>query len=138
MTDIGFVEAFSKFSAKLDNPMWAVSAIAKDGALVVSCWAHYFKKGDKGSLLYVDSLSRWNGNDLGNNLLRTHISRAFSNSLPVRVVVATAKDTNAIDHGNDASKVKKTFHVREDLVGKVIAFDGDDFIIEFKKCTPIH
>ena len=133
MANIGFVDAFSKFGAKLDNPMWAVSAIAQDGALVISCWEHYFKKGGKGILQYVDSLGRWNGNDLGNNLLKIHISKAFSDSLPVKVVVATAKDTNAIDYGNDASNVKKTFHVREDLVGKVIAFDGDNFIIEFKK-----
>jgi len=41
MADLGFVEAFSKFGARLDNHMWAVSAIAKDGSLVISCWAHH-------------------------------------------------------------------------------------------------
>ena len=132
MANLGFVEAFSNFGAKLDNPMWAVSAIAKDGSLVLSCWAHYFKSGGKGVLLYFDSLGRWNGNELGNNLLKAHISKAFSECLLVRMVVATATDTNAIDYGHDASKVKKTFHVRNDVVGKVIKFDGDNFVIEFK------
>lgn len=133
MAELGFVEAFTRFGAKLDNPMWAVSSIASDGALVLSCWAHYFKKGDAGTLLYVDSLGRWNGNELGNNLLRAHIDTAFSDQRPVRMVVATAENTNAIDHGNDASKIKKTFHIREDMHGRVTKFDGDHFVIEFRR-----
>jgi hypothetical protein len=56
MADLGFVEAFAKFGAKLENPMWAVSSIAHDGALVLSCWAHYFKGDGRGALRYVDSL----------------------------------------------------------------------------------
>ena len=55
MANIGFVDAFSKFGAKLDNPMWAVSAIAQDGALVISCWEHYFKKGESAEFTDVDS-----------------------------------------------------------------------------------
>lgn len=131
MSDLGFVEAFAKFGAKLENPMWAVSSIASDGALVLSCWAHYFKGGGAGVLRYVDSLSRWNGNELGNNLLRKHILKAFEENLPVRMVVATTKDTEAVDHGHDASKVKKSFHIREDMVGKVTEYDGDNFVIEY-------
>lgn len=131
MSDLGFVEAFAKFGAKLENPMWAVSSIASDGALVLSCWAHYFKGGGAGVLRYVDSLSRWNGNELGNNLLRRHISNAFEEGLPVRMVVATTTDTETVDHGQDASKIKKTFHIREDMVGKVTEYDGDNFVIEY-------
>jgi hypothetical protein len=133
MSALGFVEAFAKFGAKPDNQMWAISAIAADGALVVSCWAHYFKSGGPGVMVYRDCLSRWKGNELGNGLFRTHLSQAFSKNLPVRMVVATAQDTESIDHGRDASKVKKTFHVREDAVGKVIEFDGDNFVIEFRR-----
>jgi hypothetical protein len=51
MAALGFVEAFSKYGATLANPMWAVSAIAEDGSLVISCWGHYFRSGGKGVLL---------------------------------------------------------------------------------------
>lgn len=133
MATLGFVEAFAKFGAKPDNPLWAVSAIAADGALVISCWAHYFKSGGPGVSLYGDRLSRWHGNELGNGLFRRHLSQAFTEQLPVRMVIATAQNPVAVDQGHDASKVKKTFHVREDAVGKVISFDGDSYVIEFRR-----
>jgi len=132
MSDLGFVEAFAKFGAKPDNPMWAVSAIASDGSLVMSCWAHCFKRGGHGVLIYSDRLSRWLGNELGGSLLKRHLQLAQAGALPVRMVVATAADTDAVDHGNDASKVKKRFHIREDMVGKVTLFDGDNYVVEFR------
>lgn len=132
MSDLGFVEAFAKFGAELDNPMWAVSAIASDGALVMSCWAHCFRRGGPGSLIYADRLSRWQGNELGGGLLKRHLELAQAGALPVRMVVATASDTEAVDHGHDASKVKKTFHIRDDMVGRVTEFDGDNYVVEFR------
>ena len=133
MADLGFVEAFAKFRAKPINAMWAVSAIAEDGALVLSCWSHYFKSGGKGLLVYGDRLSRWSGNALGNALIRDHLLDAFRERCLVRMVVATATDTNSVVHGHDASAVKKTFHVREDVVGKVVSYDGDNYLIEFRR-----
>jgi hypothetical protein len=50
--------------------------------------------------------------------------------------MARAEDRDAIDSGSDASMVKKTFTAREDLIGKVIEFDGDLFRIEFKQQNP--
>lgn len=133
MADIGFVEAFAKFGAKPVNPMWAVSAIAEDGALVLSCWAHHCKSGGKGVLVYTDCLSRWGGNEMGCNLLRSHLEHAVAADLPVRMVVATTTETEFVDQGHDASKVKKTFHVREEIVGRVVSFDGDNYIIEYRR-----
>lgn len=138
MASLGFVEAFAKFGAKPDNPMWAVSALAADGSLVMSCWSHYFKGGGEGALLYGDRLSRWAGNARGNTLLKSHLHTAFTEKRPVRLVVATTTETRAVDHGHDASKVKKTFHIRDDLVGRVTSFDGDSYVVEFRRmsCTP--
>jgi len=133
MANLGFVEAFAKFGAKLDNPMWAVSAITDDGAFVISGWAHYFKRGGRGILLYVDSLARWVGNDLGNKLLEAHLSKAFTEKLPVRMVVATAEDPEAVERESDASKIKKTFHVLANQVGRVTEFDGNRFVIELRR-----
>jgi hypothetical protein len=135
MSNIGFVEAFEKFNAKLVNPMWAVSAIATDGAMVMSCWSHAFKFGGKGVLKYTDNLSRWGGNELGRDLLKEHLSKAFIEKLPVRLVIATTIDTASVDAGHDASKISKTFHIREDVVGQLSEYDGDNYVIEFKKAT---
>ncbi|MBL8279058.1 MAG: hypothetical protein JNL93_20350 [Pelomonas sp.] len=133
MADLGFVEAFAKFHAKPANQMWAVSALADDGALVISCWAHLCKPSGKGVLAYSDYLSRWGNNELGAKLLKAHLADAIARGLPVRMVVATTTETEFVDQGNDASKVKKTFHVREDVVGRVAFFDGDHYIIEFRR-----
>lgn len=133
MAALGFVQAFARFGAKPDNAMWACSAIAKDGAVVISCWSHYFRKSDRGTLLYVDRLSRWTGNELGNKLMRAHLQAAKTSNLPVRMVVATAKDPALVEKVGDASTIEKTFHVREDVVGRLLSFDGDNFVIEFEK-----
>lgn len=133
MNELGYVEAFARHGAKLANPQWAVSAIAEDGALVVSCWHHVFKPAGRGVLAYEDRLSRWSGNELGNALLRRHLEQAVADSLPVRVIVATAEDPDLVDRGSDASKTRKTFHIPELGEGRVAEFDGDRFVIEFRK-----
>lgn len=111
MGDLGFVEAFARFGARPVNPMWAVSAIADDGALVVSCWAQLLKSAGRGTgvLLYTDCLSRWGGNVTGSRLLADHLAQALSGGLTVRMVVATASDPQAVDRGGDASKVRKAW-----------------------------
>jgi len=127
-----FTEAFARYGAELVNPQWAVSAIAKDGALVMSCWVHYIKRhGD--ALRYADKLSRWEGNSLGNELLRRHLTEAYAGNYPVRYLSAKTEDTNTVDCGHDASKVKKVFAVRPELVGHIVEFDGDSFIIDFSR-----
>lgn len=135
MADLGFTEAFARFGARPVNSMWAVSALAEDGALVISCWAHLCKSGGRGVLVYADRLSRWSGNELGCKLLRTHLQDAIAGNLPVRMVVATTTETEVVDTGHDASKVKKTFHVREEVVGQVVSFDGDNYVIEHRRAN---
>lgn len=129
----GFVEAFATFNAKPTNAMWACSAISADGVLVVSCWSHLFQKGGPGALHYVDRLSRWTGNVRGNNLMREHLEKAKAEGLTIRMVVATAKDPSQVEKVGDASTIKKTFHAKEDLIGRLLSFDGDNFVIEFRK-----
>lgn len=133
MASLGFVEAFARFGAKPVNPMWAVSATAKDGAVVISCWAHLFSKAGADTLEYVDSLSRWGGNVHGTKLLKEHLELAHAENRPIRMVVATAKDVQQLQKVSDASTIEKTFHVRADLVGRLISFDGDQFVIHFTK-----
>lgn len=125
-------KCFARYKAKLANKMWAVSALAEDGALVVSCWDSYFSRPDGETMRYTDRLSRWEGNALGNDLLRTHIVKAVDGELPVRLVIATTDHVAHIDTGSDASQVAKSFHAKTDVVGKVASFDGDEFVIDFR------
>lgn len=133
---LNLTTAFNRYGAKLTNPQWAVSAISGKGELVVSCWTHYLGAGG-GRLTYVDRLSRWSGNSLGNNLMREHLERAVEDDLKVRLVKATTSNTALVDSGGDASQAKNTFSVREDVVGHVTSFDGDEFVIEFVKDSDV-
>jgi len=133
MAKLLFTECFAKYGAKLSNPMWAVSAVASDGAIVISCWSNYFSRPDKDTLRYSDTLSRWEGNAPGNNLLREHLLLAQAESRLIRLVVATALNTIPIDKGWDASLISKTFHIKPEVVGKLTEFDGNAFIIDFRR-----
>ena len=132
MPSLTLTAAFNRYRAKLANPQWAVSAISSDGELVVSCWKHYFRSED-GTLRYVDRLSRWDGNAAGNNLLREHLNKAVEEDLRIRLVIARTEETDVVDSGKDASQVAKSFGVREDVIGRVLSFDGDAFEFEFTR-----
>jgi len=133
MRELGLSEAFARYGARLTNPQWAVTAIAEDGALVVSCWAHYLGRPSAGLLRYEDQLSRWAHNVAGTNLARRHLEQALRDGLQVRLVIGTSGDPKSVDAGASASDSPKTYHVREDLVGRVVEFDQDRFVIDFAR-----
>jgi hypothetical protein len=133
MSDLKFTEAFEKYGAKLSNPQWAFSALAGDGSLVISCWQHKITIPEKGLMRYTDALSRFRLHTPGKNLLTTHLGQAYQEKLPVRLVIVSAKDTGPVDAGEDVSGLAKTFHIRKDYVGSVVSFDGDAFVIDFRK-----
>lgn len=129
---LSFSDAFRSLGATLANPQWAYSSIAKDGSLVISCWSHKLRLSDR-VLTYTDRLSRWRLNSPGKNLLARHLREAFENRLDVRLVIATTDQPEVVDRGEEASTIKKTFHIKENAVGKVTSFDDDNFIIEFRQ-----
>jgi hypothetical protein len=45
----------------------------------------------------------------------------------VRLVVASTLDTEHVQSGRDASKIKKDFDPKEDLVGEVAELNGDRY-----------
>lgn len=133
MSDLTVNEAYAQYGAKLVNRQWAVSSIAENGDLVMSCWSHYFKTPEKGLLRYSDSLSRWNTNEAGNTLLKEHLAEAVKDNTPVRIVFATTVETALVDSGLDVSAAKKKYHVRKDIKGHIVSFDGDKYVLDFKK-----
>jgi hypothetical protein len=134
MSDLTITEAFAQYGATLKNPQWAFSALAADGSLVLSCWQHKFTIPERGVMRYTDRLSRWHRiNAPGRNLLVEHLRQAHDKQLPVRLVIVSTSSTAVVDAGKDASSLPKTFHLKANYTGQVVSFDGDEFLIDFRK-----
>jgi hypothetical protein len=121
---LSLVEAFGRFGSKPYNRAHALSAIAADGAMVLNCSPAYFGHPAQGVLRYEDRLSREVPSNKPTELLGQHLTLARDGELPVRMVVTSV-----------ASETKRTVsrHVRSDLIGKVVKFDGDHFIVDFTR-----
>ncbi|APV51284.1 hypothetical protein BWI17_17290 [Betaproteobacteria bacterium GR16-43] len=134
MAVLGLKEAFAKYGAKLKNMQWSVSAWRPDGGLVVSLWAHHHRQSAPGTMEFADSAGRWQGP--GNAEFRVNLAKAFAEKSPVYLVLATTSEIKKVQAGEEASKVKKEFRRREELVGQVVAWDGENYVIRFKKADP--
>lgn len=126
---MGIKDCFSKYGAELKNVNWSVSAENKKGELVVSLWSHFFIALSNDRIRYVDRVNRWSGH--GNVEFKRHIKKAYEIDQVIRAVIARTSNEEAVRRGEDASKLKNQFHIREDWIGKVTLWDGDNFEIEF-------
>jgi hypothetical protein len=124
--NLSLSDAFARFGAKPSNRLRGLSAMAADGALVLNCFLAYFGHPARGVLRYEDRLSRQSPGGSDTELLGRHLTLAFAGALPVRMVVSSRV---AADTGSSSS----AYHVRPDLIGKVAAFDGDHFIVDFTR-----
>ncbi len=132
MATLGIKEAFARYGAKLKNVQWSVSAWTPDGALVVSMWEHHRrKKSAPGTLEFDGSAKRWKGP--GNNEFRANVAEAFESQANVRLVIVRTDEQERVEAGEDASKLKKDFFLKEDVIGKVIEWDGDNYAFRFTK-----
>jgi hypothetical protein len=121
---ISLIDAFAKFGAKPGNRVRSLSAMAADGALVLNCSKTYFGHPSRGVLRYEDRLSREPSDTKEGERLSQNLTLARDGELPVRMIVTT------IAEGERSSR---SVHVRSDLIGKVVKFDGDHFIIDFTR-----
>src|SRR5580658_9692547 len=117
--NLSLVEAFGKFGSKPSNRLRALSAMAADGSMVLNCSPVYFGHPAQGVLRYEDRLSREGADTKCTELLGQHLTLARDAALPVRMIV-----TSVVNE----PKRSVSCHVRSDLVGKVVKFDGDHFI----------
>jgi hypothetical protein len=120
--NLSLVDAFGKFGAKPANRLRGLSAIAADGAVVLNCSHPRFAHPTRGVLRYEDKLSR--EGDPQSQLLGQHLALARDGDLPIRMIVTSQLADAA---------ASKTCHVRPDLIGKVVKFDGDHFIVDFTR-----
>ena len=118
------ISAFAQFGAKLKNRLRGRSAIADDGALVLSCSTPQFRRSGPGVLRYEDVLSRDSGDRSGRALLGEHLALARDGQLPVRMVVIAAASEG---------KTQRNIYARPDVIGRLIEFDGDHFIVDFTR-----
>jgi hypothetical protein len=126
MENLNLVDAYAKFGGKTASRLHAMSAIADDGAMILSCATAYFAHPTRGVLRYEDRLSRESDHPAGVQLLGQHLALARDGDLPIRMVVISQLPTAG-------GKASRSIHVRADLIGKLTKFDGDHFIVDFTR-----
>ncbi len=118
------LEAFAQFGATPRNRLRSRSAIASDGTLVLSCATARFQRPGPGVLRYEDTLSRDPTDGQVTVLLGEHLTLARDGKLPVRMIVIAESGTG---------RTRRNIYGRPDLVGELTEFDGDHFIVDFKR-----
>ena len=123
--NLNLVAAFSRFGATPRNGVRGLSAIATDGAVVLNCSQQHFAHPSRGVLRYEDRLSREAQDSKDATLLGQHLTLAIDGALPVRMVVEFSSELRR--------GASRGYHVRPDLIGKVVRFDGDHFMVDFTR-----
>ena len=122
-------DAFGRYGAKPRNRQSSLSAMAHDGAMVLNCLPAHFCHPAQGVLRYDAKLSlvQANAEELGR--LGRHLTDAHDNHLPVRLIVRSPP--------LETGRTKRPgYHVRPDLLGAVVEFDGDHFVVDFTRPAP--
>jgi hypothetical protein len=124
MLNLSLVDAFAKYGGKPANRLHSRSAMASDGAMILGCSSTRFGHPAAGVLRYEDKLSRDPSREAESVALGAHLSLARDGKLPVRMIVISSKPR---EEGAPTNEI----HIRTDLVGSVIKFDGDHYIVDF-------
>jgi len=125
--NLSLVDAFARFGAKPANRLRGQSAIATDGALVLSCSYAKFGHPSQGVLRYEGKLTT--DEAVVDEQLGKDLTLARDGNLPIRLIVMTTT-TNTT-----TNKVTRSFHVRPDLVGKLVSFDGESYVVDFTRAA---
>lgn len=123
MENLKLADAYARYGAKIPRGQPALSAIAADGAVVISCRSPKFARTRRDVLRYEDSISTDESGARHKTLLGEHLVQARDSDLAVRLVIVTPPKGSA----------PRMISVRPDLVGKVTEFDGDRFVVDFER-----
>ena len=123
--NLTLMDAFGRFGAKPASRLGSLSAMAADGAMVLNCLPAYFGHPARGVLRYEARLSAAQAESKIVTSLSEHLMRAHDGGLPVRMVVNSPERQKSGRTGG--------YHVRPDLIGKVVEFDGDRFVVDFTR-----
>lgn len=126
-----YVQAFAEFGATPKNSRTSVSALTSNNELVIALWENFFKKGG----MYEGSLDTA-GSEEAKLELATHLRKAIRSKLPVQAVFLKPKnpsDAKLLTAGKKVPlAVAKEAHAHPELVGRVLSFDGNRFVIQFE------
>jgi hypothetical protein len=132
MAKLGINAAFAEYGAALKNPQWSVSAWTPSGDLVVSLWDHHFRKGAPAGMMdFADSFDRWSGH--GNAEFRENVRKAHAAGNRIRLVSVKTDQIERVQAGEDASKIRKEFFLRDDLLGRVLELNEERYVIRFER-----
>lgn len=133
----GYVDAFKTVGARLCNPQWSFSARCEDGSIAISCWSDFFvprtQHGLPDVLRYRDTLSRVSHNPSGARELEDYLREAIGHGTLFRLVIGRPGDAGALTSGRSASNGSNRFTPRPELVGSLVSFDGNEYVIDFRK-----
>jgi hypothetical protein len=123
MEKLKLADAYARYGARIPRGQPTLSAVAADGAVVISCQSPKFGRTRRDLLRYEDTISTDEAGVRHKTALGQHLGLARDGDLPVRLVIVTpAKGPSP-----------RTISVRPDLVGKVTEFDGDHFVVDFSR-----
>jgi hypothetical protein len=125
MENLSLEVAYGRYGAQITNKQRSLSAVAADGSLVLTCLSEKFSRPGTGILRYSGQLSQ-EGTSTRVAELGAHLTSARDTDASVRAVVITPP----------RGIVRRVIHVRTDLVGKVVDFDGDAFVVDFTRPAP--
>jgi hypothetical protein len=100
--------------------------MASDGSLILSCPAERFSRPGAGVLRYSAQISQELGAALNKAALRTHVQSALADGTEVHPVLITTRK----------GETSRMVHMRPDLTGKIVEFDGDHFVVDFTRPAP--
>jgi hypothetical protein len=113
--------AFLRFGADCAGRQRLMSATAQDGSLVLVCQSAGFTRPGTGVLRYSAQLSLISGRRPQVQALRQGLEAAHSSGAAVRLIIQTPGD----------GRTSTRHHVRADLTGRITAFDGDSYSVDF-------
>jgi hypothetical protein len=123
MENISLELAYARSGAEVTSKQRNLSAIARDGSLILSCPSDRFSRPGVGVLRYTAQVSQEARVSKLIDSLRTHIQAAHAESTDVHPVMITPPK----------GAMPRVVHVRPDLTGKVVEFDGDTFVVDFTR-----
>jgi hypothetical protein len=82
-------------------------------------------------LIARGSFDRWSGP--GNLEFREKVANAYHTKQKIKLVMVSTPEIDKVETGMDASRLKKAFSVREDLIGEVMEIDGESYVFRFFK-----
>jgi hypothetical protein len=127
MANLNLVDAFAKYGGKPANRLHSLSAMAEDGAMILGCASTRFGHPAPGVLRYEDKLSRDPKHSAESARLGSHLSLARDGNLPVRMIVIANKQ--------EEGTAGREIHIRSDLIGSVVEFDGDHYVVDFVRAA---